>query len=198
MSLDFILPVIIFAVSMSITPGPNNIMLTASGANFGFIKTIPHILGIVTGIAFMNILSAVGLSKLFNMFPNIQNVLKYIGIVYMMFLAYKIAFSAGVKNSDKVSKPLNFFQAMLFQALNPKAIIMCITAITVYSLEGRLFYKSVVYILVIFLLFGVSSISIWAGFGTILKRILKNRRYLKIFNYFMGFMCCLSAIILLK
>lgn len=197
MNMDFLLPVMIFAISMSITPGPNNIMLTASGANFGFIKTIPHILGIVFGIAILNVLCALGLNKIFTMYPYIQRLLKYVGMIYMIFLAIKIANSNGIDGDSSNKKPLNFFQAMLFQALNPKAVLMALTAITVYSIQGELYLKSISYIVLIFFFLGMISISMWAIFGTILKSLLSNKKYLKIFNYGMGLLCGLSAVLLI-
>lgn len=198
MNLEFIIPVMIFALTMSITPGPNNIMLTASGANFGFLRTIPHILGVVIGVAVLNFLSALGLNRIFDLYPSIQNIFKYVGMTYMFFLAFKIALSSGVKSGNKSGKPLGFIQAILFQALNPKAVIMSLTAITVYSVKGILFYRSVFWIILIFIVLGFCSISVWALFGTIIKRLLTNRKYLKIFNYSMGFLCGISALLLLK
>ncbi|QEN04627.1 LysE family translocator [Thiospirochaeta perfilievii] len=198
MNSDFTIPVILFAITMSITPGPNNIMLTTSGANYGFLRTIPHILGVVTGVAILNIISALGLNRVFEAYPNIHIILKYIGMIYMLFLAVKIARSSEPKSHKGMQKPLNFIQAILFQALNPKAVIMSLTAITVYSLKGEMFTKSIYYIVITFLIFGTLSISTWALFGTLIKNVLKNPKHLKFFNYTMGAFCGISALLLLS
>lgn len=197
MEVSIIIPLIIFAVSMSITPGPNNIMLTASGANFGFVKTIPHILGIVFGIALLNLLSAVGLNRVFQSFPIIEKILKIAGVTYLLYLAVKIVRTDSIKEGRESNKPLNFFQAMLFQALNPKAVLMTITGITLYASQGESYMRSVLTVIIIFFVCGVLSISVWALFGTFIRKILQNSKNLKVFNYSMGTLCGLSAILII-
>lgn len=189
------LPVILFAVTMSVTPGPNNIMLTASGANFGFRKTIPHILGIIIGVAFLNVLSALGLSKLFQVLPNLKTILKILGVTYMLFLSYKIVTSKRHNNGNKRSKPFNFFQAALFQLLNPKAVLMSITSMSVYTITNQ-YVQSSTAVIIIFMICGLPSISLWAGFGTVIGKLLNNSKILRLFNLIMGGITALCAVII--
>lgn len=189
------LPIILFATSMSVTPGPNNIMLTASGANFGFKKTIPHILGVIIGVAFLNILSALGLSKLFQLLPGIKTILKVLGVSYMLFLSYKIITNKKHTKESNRSKPFNFYQAALFQLLNPKAVLMSITSMSVYTISND-YIKSSVIVIIIFMICGLPSISIWAGFGTVIGKFLSNIKILKIFNMVMGGITALCAVII--
>jgi len=198
MERELLAPLFIFAFTMSITPGPNNIMLTASGANFGYWRTLPHIIGIILGIVVLNVLSALGLHKLFEHYPVIQKGLKMAGVSYLLFLAYKIARADEISDNEAKGKPLNLVQAMLFQALNPKAVITTITAMTLYTLGGDRFIYSVYTVILVFMVTGFLCISVWALFGSFIKRILKHKRYLRIFNYSMGTLCALSAVLLLK
>ena len=190
MSFDSISALILFAFVSSATPGPNNIMLLASGANYGFMRSIPHMLGISIGHAIMIILLGTILANLFESYPIILQVLKIIGIVYLFFLAYKIATSAsGIKNK-KLSKPLNFFQAASFQWVNPKAWAMALTAISIYAPSQNL--NSILMVALIFCLTNLPSVSIWTIFGQNLKILLINRKRLITFNIFMSILLIAS------
>ena len=190
MSFDSISALILFAFVSSATPGPNNIMLLASGANYGFTRSIPHMLGISIGHAIMIILLGTILANLFESYPIILQVLKIIGIVYLFFLAYKIATSAsGIKNK-KLSKPLNFFQAASSQWVNPKAWAMALTAISIYAPSQNL--NSILMVALIFCLTNLPSVSIWTIFGQNLKILLINRKRLITFNIFMSILLIAS------
>jgi len=197
MSTTFLFPIILFALSTSITPGPNNIMLTASGANFGFKRTIPHIFGVWFGVFLLLVLSAFGLQKLFVIFPPLKFILKIAGVSYMLFLAFKIASSKNTTEKKVITKPLTFFQAAAFQVVNPKAVMMAVTSMSVYTLKGEYFLLSALAVVVAFFMIGIPSISLWAGFGTIIGRYLKNNTVFKIFNYSMGALTACSAILLI-
>lgn len=197
MTLNIILPLLLFALTMSITPGPNNIMVTASGANFGFKKTIPHMLGVEIGFSLLMLLSALGLQKLFIYFPELKTLLKVTGVSYMLFLAFKIIRSKGPSEGENASKPFTFFQAVLFQVVNPKAVMMAITAMSVYTIKGDLFFISALTVILAFITAGIPSISLWAGFGTFIGKKLKNGKILKIFNYSMGGLTACSAVLLI-
>jgi len=182
---------------MSITPGPNNIMVTASGANFGYKKTIPHLLGIWFGFCSLMVLSALGLKQVFEIFPLMKVILKVAGVSYMLFLAYKIMRSGkSIKNEQKES-PISFGQAALFQIVNPKAVMMSITSMSVYTLEGDQFYLSAFLVIAIFFLMGFPSTSIWALFGTLIGKQLTKERNKKIFNYCLGGLTACAALLLL-
>lgn len=193
MNLSFIFPVILFAFTIQITPGPNNIMLTASGANFGYKRSVPHILGIVSGIAILNVFSAFGLKQLFNLFPFLNTILKVVGSGYLIYLAIKIALSKKESNGDEQSKPIGFFQGALFQVLNPKVFLLTITAMSCYTLENESYYKSALIVLILVFVIGLLSFSTWATLGTIIGKFLNYGNRRKIFNYSMGVVTACSV-----
>tara|TARA_Y100000748_G_scaffold275801_1_gene251803 strand:+ start:113 stop:700 length:588 start_codon:yes stop_codon:yes gene_type:complete len=190
MSLDSISALILFAFVSSATPGPNNIMLLASGANYGFTRSIPHMLGISIGHAIMIILLGTVLANLFESYPIILQILKIIGIVYLFFLAYKIATSASDMKNKKLSKPFNFFQAASFQWVNPKAWAMALTAISVYAPSQQL--SSILLVALIFCFTNLPSVSIWTIFGKNLKLLLKDKKKLVKFNILMSILLIAS------
>src|SRR6185312_10694880 len=121
------LPFATYSFVMSITPGPNNVMLTASGATFGFRRTIPHILGISVGFGAELLAVCAGLGAIFNHWPYLQTVLRWVGAAYLIYLGIKMLGGSGAANSRSSSRPVTFFEAALFQFLNPKAWVMTIT-----------------------------------------------------------------------
>ncbi|MDA3940438.1 MAG: LysE family translocator [Spirochaetia bacterium] len=182
---------------MSITPGPNNIMVTASGANFGYKKTIPHLLGIWVGFSTLMILSALGLKQIFDLYPIMKTILKICGVSYMLFLAVKIMRSSGKIKEGKTAKPFTLLQAALFQIINPKAVMMAITSMSVYTIKGDLFLTSSIYVILIFNIVGFPATSVWTLFGTLIGRKLKNEKFLKIFNYSLGGLTACAALLLI-
>ena len=133
MTLDILLALAAFAFVSSITPGPNNLMLMASGANFGFLRTVPHMLGVGLGFVFMVLVVGAGLAQVFNAYPVSYTALKVISILYLTYLAWKIATAAPIKRGDAVGTPMTFLQAAAFQWVNPKAWAMALTAISAYT-----------------------------------------------------------------
>lgn len=190
---NFIVPLSLFALSMCITPGPNNVMLTASGANFGFRRTIPHILGVGVGMLLMFVLSGFGLGILFENYPLLQQILKYCSISYLFYLSVRIAFAKRGGDKKETTQPLKVYQATLFQLINPKVLLMAITAMSTFSLSGGDYYKSVGTIIVVFSLVCMPAVSVWAGFGTVIGRVLKGERSLRIFNVSMGILTASSV-----
>ncbi|MRI32865.1 lysine transporter LysE [Endozoicomonas sp. OPT23] len=177
------LPLVAFAFATSVTPGPNNIMLTSSGLNFGFIRTIPHMLGISVGFFVMFCCVAFGLHQVFEQFPILQEMLRLIGVVYMLRLAWLIATSGKVETGKSQLKPMTFIQAALFQFVNAKAVMMAVSAVAVFALPGDQFAKSAVIVGVVFSLVNLPSVSIWAAFGAAIGKLLTDDRKLKQFNY---------------
>lgn len=194
------IPVLLFVLTMTITPGPNNMLLTASGARFGFRKTIPFIVGIVLGIISQLILSALGLGSLFQHFPLAQKILKICGSIYILYLAVKIAIPSKKvqKDGDLFDKPMHMLQGALFQYLNPKAYIMTITAMSVYPLKGEMYFRSSLFILLSFLIICPISISMWAGFGSLLKKVMKDGKYARRVNLLLGGITALSVVFILN
>ncbi len=191
MSLEALLALALFALVSTITPGPNNLMLMSSGANFGFKKTIPHMLGVSLGFAFMLLLVGIGLMQLFNQYPISYDILKVVSVIYLLYLAFKIATSASLKGKEKVeSKPFSFFQAAAFQWVNPKAWTMALTAISVYSPSQN--FESIVIVAMVFALVNLPSVSCWTLLGQELRVLLSSATRLRIFNYTMASLLVLS------
>ncbi|WP_421912428.1 LysE family translocator [Mesorhizobium sp.] len=186
MSPDAFLALLVYAFVTSITPGPNNFMLLASGVNFGFVRTIPHMLGI--GIGFLVLLLAVGfgLGAVLTAFPALHTGLKIAGGVYLLYLAWKIAMSRSLGGKGEAkAQPMRFIDAAAFQWVNPKAWVMAITAMAVYTNPDRPFL-SVLLISFAFAVVNLPSVSTWAGFGTALRGFLSDPVRLKWFNIAMG------------
>jgi threonine/homoserine/homoserine lactone efflux protein len=182
---DSFIGLIVFAFVTSVTPGPNNMMLLASGVNFGLKRTWPHIFGIAFGVSTLLLAMALGLGTLFVLFPPLNTVLKFIGAAYMIWLAWKIATSGGPREGKGNAKPFGFFEAMAFQWVNPKAWVMALGAVSGYFNADRPLISGAV-LLVTFWFTGVFSIIPWAAFGQAMQRFLADATRLKWFNYAMG------------
>ncbi len=195
MLMEFIAPVLSFAVSTTITPGPNNVMVTASGANFGYRRTLRHILGISLGFPVMVVAVGLGLGGLFQALPEVHIVLKFLGCAYILWMAWKIAAADGMGGSGaRPGKPFTFLQAAGFQWVNPKAWVMAVGAITAYTSVGGYYYLEIALIALIFLVVCIPSISIWTLFGVGIGRMLTARKWLKIFNAAMALLLVASLI----
>lgn len=178
----------LFSFVSSITPGPNNLMLMASGANFGFRRTLPHMLGVGIGFTAMVALVGVGLVGLFEAYPLSYDVLKAVSVVYLVFLAWKIATSAAPAGTghgeQRQGKPITFLQAVMFQWVNPKAWTMALTALTVYAPSQSLL--AVLSVAAVFGLVNLPCVSSWTLLGQQLQRWLTSRRRLVVFNLTMA------------
>ena len=196
---SIIIPTILFVITMTATPGPNNMLLTASGARFGYLRSLPFVGGIVLGITSQLILSSLGLGVLFLHYPFAQTILKIIGCVYIIFLSTKIAFS-GSRGSEKNQndKPMGFLEGAMFQYLNPKAYLMTITAMSVYPLKEDLYIRSAVFIITCFLFITPVSTSLWAGFGSLVNRSLDQEKYGRILNIILGGLTAVSVVFIVK
>lgn len=186
MTSEVLLALAAYAFVTSITPGPNNFMLLSSGVNFGFVRSIPHMLGI--GIGFVVLLLAVGfgLGAVLATFPVLHTALKIVGGAYLLYLAWKIAMSRSVESGgDDTAQPMTFLQAAAFQWVNPKAWVMAVTAMAVFSNPANPFL-SVVLISAVFGIINLPCVSSWAGFGMALRGFLSDPARLKWFNIAMG------------
>jgi len=184
MTYELLAALILFAFVSSITPGPNNLMLMASGANFGFRRTIPHMLGIGLGFTFMVLMVGLGLIGLFEAFPVSYTVLKVASVLYLLWLAWKIANAAPVTQGEAAGTPMTFLQAAAFQWVNPKAWTMALTAISAYAPGHSL--MAIVLVAGIFGAVNLPSVSSWTILGQQMARILTNPRRLMLFNRTMG------------
>ena len=183
-----------FSISMAITPGPNNVMVTASGVNFGYKRTLPHIFGIVLGFPIMIILLGLGLGSLFTSFPVIHHILKYVGGAYLLYLAYKIATFSGFDSKGISNKPFTFWQAVIFQWVNPKAWMIAIGAIATFTSVGRDVFLQVLLIAVVFCIVCFPCVSFWTFLGTNIRRLLTSVFYRKVFNFSMACLLVLSLL----
>ena len=194
MTFDIFLSLAIFSFFTSITPGPNNIMLLASGINFGLKRTMPHAIGVSLGFFVMLLAVGIGIGALIKSSPIIYNILKYLGALYLLWLAWKTAISHSVEqNSNKQGSPLTLLEAALFQWINPKSWMMAISGITLYT-SPQYPYISMLLVAIIFTLINFPCVAIWATFGHSLRERLKNPKILKLFNFIMGGLLALSAI----
>jgi len=174
-----------FALVSSITPGPNNMMLMASGANFGLRRTVPHALGVGVGFTLMIILVGVGLMGLFDLFPILNLVLKVVSVAYLLWLAWKIANAAAPDTSGSAQgKPMTFVQAMLFQWVNPKAWSMALSAIALYAPDRN--FAAVLLVAVVFGIINLPSTSLWAVMGQVMRSWLSSPARLRAFNWTMA------------
>ncbi len=195
MSPDLFTALVGFAFVSSITPGPNNLMLLASGANFGFRRTVPHMLGISLGHLLMIVLVGLGLIRLFETYPTLHTTMKIASVAYLLYLAWKIANAAPPREGEAGGTPMTFLQAAAFQWVNPKAWFMALTAITVYAPETTLW--AVVLVASAFAAVNLPSVSTWTVLGVQMRRILTNPTRLRVFNWTMAALLVGSLLLIL-
>ncbi|WP_299413249.1 LysE family translocator [uncultured Sulfitobacter sp.] len=184
MNIETLTALAVFAFVSSATPGPNNLMLMASGANFGFRRSIPHMLGISIGFMIMMFAVGAGLVQIFDRFPIIYDVLKIASVIYMLWLAWKIANAAAITKTAQAGAPMTFLQAAAFQWVNPKAWAMALTAITVYVGDAAMVWLAVAAFMFAFV--NLPSVSIWTIAGQQMQRFLTNPRRLRAYNWTMA------------
>jgi threonine/homoserine/homoserine lactone efflux protein len=192
MTLDLLSALALFAFVTSITPGPNNLMLMASGANFGFRRTVPHMLGIGIGFTVMILAVGAGLIQLFDAYPVSHTVLKVMSVLYMLWLAWKTATAADIREGDRQGRPMTFLQAAAFQWVNPKAWAMALTAITAYAPDRTLW--AILWVALIFGAINLPSVSSWTVMGQQMARLLRDHRSRVAFNYAMAGLLLASLI----
>lgn len=192
MSHSLLIAFVIFATVMFFTPGPNNIMLLSSGLTYGFRPTIPHILGITFGFAFMVGAVGVGLGTVFIAYPVVQTVLKFAGVAYLIYLAAAIAMSGPVStDQDAGRRPMTFWGAAMFQWVNVKGWVMVIGTITAYAAIAAYPWNIAIQVS-LSLLLGAISCTAWALFGSALRPILTSPRAIRAFNVVMAILLLAS------
>jgi threonine/homoserine/homoserine lactone efflux protein len=182
---------ILFALVTSITPGPNNTMLLASGVNFGFKRTVPHIFGISAGVVLLMLSVGFGLGAVFHRFPLLYTVLETASVLYLLYLAWKIGTSGEVRVREGERRPMRFYEALIFQWINPKAWMMVLTAATTIHLSAD-FNVNASIMAAVFYVIGLPCIALWAGFGTAMRRVLSRPGTLRAFNIAMALLLVLS------
>ena len=184
----------IYYVVMYVTPGPNNSILTASGIKFGFSKTIPNILGIPTGHGLQLILVCLGLGSLFLQFPYLLNILKYMGATYLLYLAWKMFGSLNIKKTEDKAAPLRYYEAILFQFVNPKAWVICITAVSLFYPNQENIFIGTLFMVVMSTIINIPSISIWAFGGSVIRKYLTNNKLKVILEWLLAILLIGTAI----
>ena len=192
---NLIFALVSFYFVMYVTPGPNNAMVLTSGLKFGFFRSIPHMTGITIGHVTQLILVCLGLGKIFQIYPEIQSILKILCAIYLIYLGYKIVGSFS-KLKDGDSRPLKFYEAALFQIVNPKAwTISSMAASSFLPKDGNLFF-SIIFIASVALIICPISISPWAAFGSGIKNLVKNNKIKVIIEFFLAFLLLITAILI--
>lgn len=191
MSHDVLIAASLFSFVSSITPGPNNMMMLASGVNFGFRRSVPHWLGICGGFTFMLCAVGLGLHTLLADHPALYDVLRYAGSAYLVWMAWRLATATAapaVQDEDapvSEARPLGVWGAAAFQWVNPKAWVMAVTAMSAY-LPARAQAIDVVTLALLFGVINLPCVACWAGGGAALRRFLQDPLRLRIFNISMA------------
>ena len=188
-----ILSIALFWFVTAYTPGPNNVVASYSGFNFGIKKTIPHILGVTLGFTSLVIFLTIGLINIFKLFPLIQVVIKYLGTLFLLYLAYKIA-SATNSEETKKENPVKFIETFLFQYLNPKGVMVAIIVVSTYVELGENYISYATQVVLLAFLFSSTSITLWTFIGKFLRKFATNDKFIKYFNYVMSVLLLLSII----
>ncbi|MBL8670531.1 MAG: LysE family translocator [Alphaproteobacteria bacterium] len=181
----------VFAFVASITPGPNNVMLAASGATFGFRRTVPHVLGVFLGFMALQAAVALGLGQVFAASATLQTALKWVGAAYLLWLAWKIG-TAGRPAADPDARPLSFLQAAAFQVANPKGWTFAI-GVAAIAVDGTTSPAQALAVAALVATIGLPCMAVWAGCGVAVGRWLTSDRALRAFNAAMGIACAASA-----
>ncbi|THD84533.1 LysE family translocator [Aliigemmobacter aestuarii] len=196
MTFDSLLALLVFAFVTSVTPGPNNLMLMTSGANFGFRRTVPHMLGISLGHAFMVFLVGLGIDRAFRVVPGLDLGLKIAAVIYMLWLAWKFAHADAPGEGRAGARPLTFLQAAAFQWVNPKAWAMALGAVAAYVPHPSV--SAFALLALVFAAVNLPSVSVWAWAGQGVRRILSSPRRLRLFNWTMAGLLILSLVPVLR
>ena len=193
--MEWYLSVLFFAISTTVTPGPNNIMLMSSGVNWGIKNSLPHLFGIAIGFPVMVAAVGLGFSSIFTLIPQLHFIIQCVGIVYLLYLSWLVAVSNNSSlNIATSATRISFKKAALFQWVNPKAWVMAMGAIATYTTSDSSFTFQVAYIVFIFFLIALPCLSLWLFFGYVLSKYLKNIHALKLFNCLMASLLVISLI----
>ncbi|MQM39720.1 hypothetical protein KBTX_03751 [wastewater metagenome] len=185
MTLENALAAALFAFALSATPGPNNVMLTASGARFGLRRTVPHLLGVTAGFGALTAAVALGLGGLFEHYPAVHTALRWIGAAYLLYLAWRIA-TADPAGHGARARPIRFTEAFAFQFANPKVWVMGMTAVALFTAPGDGYALSAAVVIAICMAINLPCVSLWACFGTAIGRWLGSLRARRRFQWVMG------------
>ena len=188
-----ILSMALFWIVAAYTPGPNNVIASYSGFNFGIKKTLPHIFGVTFGFTFLIFLLTIGLVNVFKIFPLIQVSLKYLGSIFLIYLAYKIYFLK-IDDQKKNDNPVKFIETFLFQFLIPKGVLIGIIIVSTYVEHGENYLIYATQVVLFAFVVSLSSITFWTFVGKYLRKFATNEKFIKYFNCVMSVLLLLSII----
>lgn len=191
--MQYFISLMVFTFVASITPGPNNIMLFASGLNHGIKKSMPHYFGICIGFLLLVAAVGLGLGTIFNQNPILHQILKIVGAIYLTYLAWKISSASSALGSSDIRNPITFIKAALFQWVNPKAWVISIGAISTFTVQSNI-VGSIIVIIAMYFFMGLLAMGIWLKLGSTLQRFLNSGKYRRIFNVSMGILLMLSIV----
>ena len=192
---NLFLALISFYFVMYVTPGPNNAMVLTSGIKFGYLKTVPHMSGITIGHVLQTVLVCIGLGKIFQLFPEIQNILKIICVIYLLYLGYKIIGSFSKIKEDN-SRPLKFYEAALFQLVNPKAWTISTMVASGFLPKDEKLITAILFISITALIICPISISVWAVFGSGIRNLVKSNKKKSFVEYFLAILLLITTILI--
>ena len=190
---DQFLPLILFGIATAFTPGPNNILSSYSGFNFGFKKTIPLMLGVILGWTTMLTVMASGLIIIFQKYIFLQSIVKILGTIFLIYLAYKIAFSS-TNESENIKKPVLFFDTFLFQFINPKGVMVAMIAVSTFIDVQNNYLRDATIVIITYFFMAVFSVSSWCLLGKYLRKFATSKNFIKKFNYIMSFLLIVCVI----
>jgi threonine/homoserine/homoserine lactone efflux protein len=192
--MEYLLSVALFAVSSSVTPGPNNIMVMTSGVNFGARKSLPLLSGICVGFTIMLLLVGVGFGQVFHFFPQLELIIKVLGSAYLLYLAWQIAITKEIGKGQQQGAPFGFIKGALFQWVNAKAWVVAIGAISAFTTVGEGYFSQNLTIAGTFLVASFPCVGVWLMFGSALRRWLTKQHYLRWFNLTMAMLLVVSIV----
>ena len=187
------LPLILFGIATAFTPGPNYILSSYSGFNFGFKKTIPLMLGVILGWTTMLTVMASGLIIIFQKYVFLQSIIKTLGTIFLIYLAYKIAFSS-TNGSENIKKPVLFFDTFLFQFINPKGVMVAMIAVSTFIDVQNNYLRDATIVIITYFFMAVFSVSSWCLLGKYLRKFATSKNFIKKFNYTMSFLLIVCVI----
>ena len=190
---DQFVPLILFGIATAFTPGPNNILSSYSGFNFGFKKTIPLMLGVILGWTTMLTVMASGLIIIFQKYIFLQSIIKILGTIFLIYLSYKIAFSS-TSETEVIKKPVNFLDTFLFQFINPKGVMVAMIAVSTFIDVENNYLRDAMIVITTYFFMAVFSVSSWCLLGKYLRKFATSKNFIKKFNYIMSFLLIVCVI----
>ena len=188
-----LISLILFSTVASLTPGPNNIMTSYTAFNFGLQKTIPTMLGVIAGWTILVVILLIGSSIAFQKFEQSQIIIKFLGSIYLIYIAYKISF-VRLTSGKNSPKPVTFLNTFFFQFVNPKSIIIALTAISMFVDTKNNFYEDSMVLVLIFFIMAIGSQAAWCLMGKYLRKFATSEQFIQNFNYTMSFLLIVCVI----